>query len=362
MRKKIRRCCSRLCSKRNTAFILAIILAGISLCGCTSPLPREEETPTEIRIGVCMHNSYEAFVWSIGDQMVQWCREKEKETGIKFTIDVISSKGSQLTQNDQVEKYIAKDYDVLCINLVDRTDPTVIIERAMDADVPIIFFNRELVEEDLNRWDQLFYVGAEAEQAGILQASIITDALSDPERFDEIDVNHNGTIQYVMLEGEPGHQDALIRTRVCTEKLQEARISIEKLADENANWDRDQAKTKMNALINRLPFQIEMVIANDDVMALGALDALEEANYPIKPLVVGVNGDEEALEAIHAGKMGGSVYNDATGKANTIMEMAYALAMHEDFPDDIHLRNGKYVFLPYRRITNDNVFDYMESK
>lgn len=345
------------------AVVLVIMISMMTiLSGCSSPLVGQNKGPAEIKIGVCMHNAYEPFVWSIADNMSAWCREKEKETGIKFTIDIVSSKGSQLTQNDQVEKFIAEGYDVLCINLVDRTDPTVIIERAMDADIPIVFFNRELVEEDLDRWDKLYYVGAEAEQAGMIQAQIIIDTLADEEKFDEIDVNHNGTIQYIMLEGEPGHQDALIRTRVCTEELQNAGISIEKLGDENANWDRDQAKTKMRDLIKRFPFQIEMIIANDDVMALGAIDALEEANYPNKPLVVGVNGNPEALEAIHSGKMIGSAYNDAVKKADTIMTVAYCLATESEFPEDISMHDGKSVYLPYSQITYENVFEYMDTK
>lgn len=320
----------------------------------------DEEKPTEIKIGVCMHNSYEPFVWNIGKYMSEWCKNKENETGIKISIDIISSKGNQITQNDQVEKFIAKGYDILCVNLVDRTDPTVIIDKAMESDTPVIFFNRELVKEDLDRWDKLFYVGAIAEQSGRLQAQIIIDTLSSKKRFEEIDANHDGTIQYVILEGEPGHQDALIRTRVCTEELQNAGISIEKLGDENANWDRDQAKTKMKALVGRYPFQIEMVIANDDEMALGALDALEEAKYPLKPFVVGINGSEEALEAITTGKMGGSVYNDAKEKSDAIMELAYSLANHGEIPEDLHLTFGKYYYHPYKIITFENVYEYRD--
>ena len=85
-------------------------------------------------------------------------------------------------------------------------------------------------------------------------------------KFHLIDVNGNDTIQYVMLEGEAGHQDTLVRTNVCTSELVKAGFTLEKLGDEYANWDRDQAKTKMSELIGRYPFQIEMVIANDDDM------------------------------------------------------------------------------------------------
>ena len=332
-----------------------ITLGSVILAGCNS----KKKAPTEIKIGVSVHDDSDIFVNSITKYMKEWCKEKEKETGIKLTIDVVSAMGSQLTQNDQVEKFIAKGYDVLCVNLVDRTDATLIIDNAMDADVPVVFFNRELVEEDLDRWDKLYYVGGVAEQSGRLQAQIIIDALSDKDEFNKYDVNHNDTIQYVILEGETRHQDAIMRTKVVTEELKNAGFSIEKLGDEYANWDRDQAKTKMLSLISKYPFQIEMVIANNDEMAIGAIEALEESNYPIDAYVVGIDGTQQGLEAIRSRRMDGSVYNDALGQSNAIMEIAYALSLDDEIPEDIALTFGKYVYLPYSIITYDNVQEYI---
>lgn len=353
---------SRLLSKyivKIIAVMIVISIGTISLLGCSNIRAKKIK---EIKIGVCLHSDTEIFIMSIVKNMKEWCRNKEKETGIKVTIDVVSAKDSQLAQNDQVEEYIAKGYDVICVNLVDRSDATLIIDRAMEADIPIVFFNRELVEEDLDRWDKLYYVGAAAEQSGRMQAEIIIDKLSDPELFEKYDVNHNGIIQYVMLEGETRHQDAIIRTRVVTTDLTNAGFQLEKLGDEYANWSRDQAKTKMKYLLEKYPFQIEMIIANNDEMALGAVEALEEAKYPIDPFIIGIDGTEEGLEAVRVGKLDGSVYNDAKGQGNTIMEMAYALARGEAIPEDITLYFGKYVYLPYSKITYDNVQDYIEEQ
>lgn len=355
----IRRFCSRLLNRIVVTFtLMGIILPGLFLGGCsevTSPISEKKE----IKIGVCVYDEYDTFVASITKNMKDWCRKKERETGIKITIDVESSMGSQMTQNDQVEKFIARDYDAVCVNLVDRTDATLIIDKAMSSDTPVVFFNRELVEEDLDRWDKLYYVGAIAEQSGRLQAQIILSDLYDKTKFDQVDVNHNGTIQYVILEGEAGHQDALVRTQVVTDELLGAGISLEKLGDEYANWSKDVAKSKMKSLMDRYPFQIELVIANDDDMALGALEALAEGDYPTTPFVYGINGTEEALEAIRTMKLNGSVYNDSVGQAEKIVDICYALAMGEELPNNVELSFGKYVFLPYSKITYDNVQDYL---
>ena len=70
-------------------------------------------------------------------------------------------------------------------------------------------FNRELVEEDLERWDKLYYVGADAKESGVLQGELAAAYL---KAHPEADRNQDGVIQYVVLEGEAGHQDAILRT------------------------------------------------------------------------------------------------------------------------------------------------------
>ena len=227
MMRTIRRCCSRLLIK----CLVIIVTVPFLLSGCGG----EHTVSNEIKIAVLTYDEYDTFVDSIAKQMTKWCRQKEKEDGIRITIDVIGAKKSQLTQNDQAEKFINEKYDVLCVNLVDRTDATVIIDMAMASGTPIIFFNREPVEKDLSRWDKIYYVGAVARQSGELQARIIIDALSDKDKYAEIDANDNGTIQYVMLEGEAGHQDTLVRTSVCINELVNAGFSLEKLGERNSN-------------------------------------------------------------------------------------------------------------------------------
>ena len=105
--------------------------------------------------------------------------------------------GSQRTQNDQVKELIDAGCDVLCVNLVDRADPSEIIDLAREQDVPIIFFNREPVAEDLMQWESLYYVGAEAEESGRMQGELAADAIRADS---QIDKNKDGKIQYVVLE------------------------------------------------------------------------------------------------------------------------------------------------------------------
>jgi methyl-galactoside transport system substrate-binding protein len=339
--------------------ILAMILI-ILLSGCNNGfgiVKQKQEEKNSIKIGVSIYDEYDTFISDMVSELKEWSKKKERETGITIMIDVVSAGQSQLTQNDQIARFADQGYDVVCVNLVDRTDATVIIDKAKSVDMPVVFFNRELVEEDLERWDKLYYVGAIAQQSGEMQGKIVVDEVK--KDFGAIDRSGDGEIQYVMLEGEAGHQDALVRTQSSIGYVVEEGYEVKKLGDEIANWNRAQAMTKMNALLKKYSNQIEVIFANDDDMALGAIDALEYYKFKKWPLIVGVNGTEEALEMVKTKKMAGTVYNDFKGQAEAIMKIAYACARKEAFPDDMKLTNEKYIYLPYKIITYENAQQYI---
>ena len=129
---------------------------------------------------------------------------------------------------------------------VDRTDPTTVIDLAEKNDIPVIFFNRELVEEDLERWDKLYYVGAKAFESGMMEGQIAAGFLQDPS----VDRNQDGVYQYVVLEGEPGHQDAIVHTEYSVNTIVSA-IEVEKLGYAIVNWNRAQAQNKMTQLLSQ---------------------------------------------------------------------------------------------------------------
>ena len=142
--------------------------------------------------------------------MENCAKEYEQENGVKVTLDIQDAKGSQNTQNNQVERFISLGCDVMCINPVDRTAASAMIDKAMAAEIPVVFFNRQPVEEDMDRWDQIYYVGAVARESAVLQGSIVVEQYQkDPK---SLDLNGDGVVSYVLLEGESSHQDSLIRT------------------------------------------------------------------------------------------------------------------------------------------------------
>ncbi len=346
--------------RRKRLFICTICFACIlNLAGCSYPygFGKQGEKKESIRIGICVYDEYESLMVDTISYLMLWQKEVEQRTGVTISAEVVSAGGSQLKQNDQVERFADKGYDVVCVALVDRTDATTVIDKAKNADMPVVFFNRELVEEDLERWDKLYYVGIDPSQAGEMQGEIIIEACR--QRFDEIDKNGDGVLQYIILEGEPNHQDAIMRTQASVSTLKDAGFEMEKLGDEIANWNRAQAKTKMSGLLDKYPYQIELIISNNDDMALGALEVLGSRSVDKRPLIVGVDGMSEALEMIKSRYMEGTVYNDADGQAEAIMKIAYALAMDEEIPEEITIKNEKYVILPHQIINYGNVQEFI---
>ncbi len=335
------------------AFIILCIFAVNYISGGYGSRDNDDGERTGMKVGISIYNQYDTFISSLMENLKDEVRRMEQEKDITITLDIVNAGGSQVSQNYQVEEFIKEGYDILCINLVDRTDATTAIDMAMNANIPVIFFNRELVEKDLERWDKLFYVGAVALESGIMQGQIIVDACE--RDFEQIDKNEDRVLQYVILEGEAGHQDSSIRTEYVIKTITEAGISVEKLGDEIANWNRAQGETRMSQWLKTYKNEIEIVIANNDDMALGAIDAMKKENMVKLPVVVGIDGTQVGLEAVKNRDMIGTVLNDSFGQAVGIIELAYSVVFQQELPGDIELINGKYIRKPHIIVTSDNI-------
>ncbi len=356
--KRIRNFSSPLLSKKreelNLFLVFVLLGAVLVLGGCVSAEPNTKSE--KIKIGVTVYDEYDTFV----SQLMTAFMENVDQQNVEVVM--YNASQSQQTQNDQVKKMIEDGCNVICVNLVDRTDPTTVIESAKKNNVPIIFFNRELVEGDIGRWDKLFYVGADAMESGIMQGELaVRTCLSDKT----IDRNGDGQMQYVVLEGDAGHQDAIVRTEASVDTLIEKGVDVDKVGYAIANWNRAQAQTKMTQLVERNGDEIELVLANNDDMALGAIDAYENLGIIMskRPAIFGIDGTSEGLTAVRDDKMVGTVYNDKEGQAKAMYELSLTLAKGgsiEELSDEFTITDGKYIRLPYEKVTGANINKYLK--
>lgn len=329
-----------------------LCLCGLSACGMS------EKTESEkIDIGVASYNQSDTYINELVSCFKEECSRMETNQH-KISVTVQDAAGSQKIQNDQVKRLIKEGCNVLCVNLADRTNPSEIIEAAKESDIPIIFFNREPVAEDLNQWEKLYYVGAKAKQSGVMQGELAADLIWERKTVDR---NKDGKIQYVVLEGEMGHQDAIVRTESAVDSLKEKGVELEKLSYEIANWNRAQAQNRMTQMISQYNNQIELVLANNDDMALGAIDAYEKLGYTETdiPVFFGIDGTDEGLEAVLEEKMAATIYNDKEAQANAMVQLARQLVTGEKMKK-VEFENQRYIYLPYEKVTKDNVQDFLK--
>ena len=166
--------------------LYGLLTVMLFLTGCKEKIIEEKQ---KIRIGISYYDSYDPFIMELSSRIEKQLNEYEN-----VIVKSVDSEKSQSTQNRQVSDMLSDSYDVICVNLVDRTAPKKIISMAEDSNVPVIFFNRELVSQDLESWTRLYYVGADAGESGKMQGEIVSDYIKE---HPEVDKNQDGKIQKV---------------------------------------------------------------------------------------------------------------------------------------------------------------------
>ena len=295
-------------------------------------------------------------IYKFDDTFMSYVRNAiEQNAQGKAQVTTVDSQNAQPTQNDQVDQFITKKMKSIAINPVDRTAAGTIVDKAKAGNVPVVFFNREPFPEDMKKWDKVYYVGAKAEESGTMQGQIAAEWWIANKGKDTV-------LRYIMLKGEPGHQDAELRTEYSIKAVEAAGIKVQLLAVDTAMWDRPKAVEKMDAFWARFGDQIDMVFCNNDDMALGVIESLRKVGFfsggKYLP-VVGVDATAPALQALSEGTLLGTVLNDAKNQGKATYDLAYALATGAN-PSAAGwtITDGKYVWVPYQKVTKDNYKEF----
>jgi len=341
--------------KKVLVLLAAIVVVSMLIVSCGPG------TPAKPKIGVTIYKFDDTFMSYVRNTIEASAKAVGED---KVELSVQDSQFDQPKQNDQVDQFLTQSVTSLAINLVDPSAVSVVIGKAKAKNIPIIFFNREPAAADMAAYDKAYYVGAKAQESGTMEGQIVADYW---KAHPEADLNKDGTLQYVMLMGDPSNSDAAYRTEFSIKAVEAAGIKTQKLAEDTAMWDRVKAQEKMAAFLTANKDKIEVVFANNDDMAMGAIEALKAAGYftgkKYMP-VVGVDATPPALDAMEQGTLLGTVLNDATNQGKATFELAYAaasgakeisttvapLAKADGTADPA----GKYVWVPYVKVTADN--------
>lgn len=339
----------------NRRRILALGLAAMMLfsaVGCSSSGgdSGSEGGDSLPKIGATVYKADDNFISAVR-------RELEANAKDKAVLTIDDSQNDQAKQLDQIDTMIAKGAKVLAINLVDPKAASTVIEKAKQAELPVVFYNKEPDEAAMSSYDKAYYVGTISKESGVMQGEVIAKEWeANKEKWDK---NGDGKIQYVLLKGEPGHPDAEARTEWSIKTINEKGIETEELAIDTAMWDAAKATEKMDAWLARFGDKIEFVICNNDGMASGAVSSLEKEGYftgdKFMP-VVGVDAIPEIITLIESGKVVGTVLNDAPNQAKAVIDLSINLATGKDAVEGTDLKlDGKAVRVPYVGITKENI-------
>lgn len=334
------------------------LFAGLLACAMMASLAacngNTESTSGDLpEIGVC--------IYKYDDNFMTYTRQAmETAAEGKAVLNMNDSANDQAKQNDQVDTLINKGVKALVINLVDPEAAPTIADKAKAANIPVVFINKEYPDgTDKIDYDNCVYVGTRSEESGIIQGELIASAWEANKA--DWDKNGDGKIQYVMLKGEEGHPDAEARTTYSISTLNDKGIETVELGLQSATWDSALANNLMETWLGKFGDEIEMVIANNDGMAMGAIEALKVAGYfgddgKYMP-VFGVDALPEALDLINAGEMAGTVLNDPLGQGGAAVDLAvnYANGKEVLADTDWTLDDTKAVRVPYVGITLDNM-------
>ncbi|MFZ7091360.1 substrate-binding domain-containing protein [Primorskyibacter sp. 2E233] len=245
-------------------------------------------------------------------------------------------------QLDQINNFVASGVDAIIVNPVDTSATQAMTQAAAAAGVPLVYVNRQPINVETLPDNQAFVASNEIE-SGTLEAFEVCKMLRAAGKA-------GGARAYVMM-GELSNQAAVQRTKDVEDILGIDMCNfIEVVDQQTANWSRDEAQDLMtNWLSTGEPF--DAVIANNDEMAIGAIQAMKAGGLDMADIVVGgVDATQDALAAMQAGDLDVTVFQDAAGQGSGALNAALALAKGEDV--------DQKVYIPFKLVTPANIDDY----
>lgn len=339
--------------KKLLAMATATLMIGGLFVGCGGKDGGSTASGDPVKVGVFLYKFDDTYISTVRQSLEKI--QKENEGKVEFTF--YDGKGDQATQNDSIDTLLEKDTDLLMVNLVDTGAAQAVIDKVKKADKPVVLFNREPATDTIKAYEKAMFVGTNAQQAGVLQGEILADAWKANK---DLDKNGDGVMQYVMLKGEPDNPEAIARTKYSVSTINEKGIKTKELANQVCNWDQATAQNAMEAWFSRYGNEIEVVIANNDGMAQGAIAALQAQGYnngdAKKTIpVVGVDATSAAQDLISKGFMTGSVLQDAPAMAEALYKCGMNLAEGKSGIEgtDYKFDDTKVsVRIPYKPYTN----------
>ena len=302
--------------------------------------------PAGGKVGICIYKFDDNFMTTYRNKL------EEILKGKGYDVSTVDGNNDQAKQTEQIQTFITQGVDALIINPVMTSAAEQIVTMVKDAGIPTVLINREPTEGEMAAYDKIAYVGCDAAQSGTYQGELIL------ETENKGDINGDGKVSYIMIQGDPENVDAKLRTEYSVKALTDAGIEVEELDMQRGDWDQEKGQTITANALAKFGDQVEVVFCNNDAMAMGALEAIKAAGRTVNEdiYLVGVDALDAALDAVSAGEMTGTVLNDADAQAEKAVEVMEELLGGKTFTAE-----EQQIYVNYVKVTPDNVSEFMST-
>ena len=302
------------------------------------------------KIGISIYQFADNFMTLYRTELVRYLTE---DLGFnESNIVVQDGKNDQAEQTNQINNFITDKVDVMILNLVQSSSAPQVTDMCNDAGIPVVYINRQPDETESDRWAsdgiKATYIGADARQSGTYQGEEIL------ETENKGDINGDGKVSYIMVQGDPENIDAQYRTEYSVKALTDAGVETEELLLQRGDWDQAKGQQIVQDALTQFGDQVEVVFCNNDAMALGALQAIQAAGRTVGEdiYLVGVDALTDAVQNIIDGNMTGTVFNDYFGQAHGAAELAVKYLKGEEV-DPVNM-------VDYVKVTADNAQEILD--
>lgn len=241
--------------------------------------------------------------------------QKGNKDKVRFTF--YDGKNNIAIQNETISSLLESDTDLIIANLADISENIVedVILKVKSKNIPIVFLdiNPKVVSKVSKYYDKAVFLLANSDLAGTIQGKLLINLWNTNKNI--LDKNNDNILQYVLLQGNVDDPATIDRTKYVISTINNSEIKTEQLALINANWSKQIAKNAIENLFLKYDGKIEAIISNNDAMAIGAIEALQNYGYnkgdELKNIaVVGIDGMSEAKDLVDKGFMTGTVIQD----------------------------------------------------
>ncbi|MEY3527257.1 MAG: hypothetical protein RL543_196 [Pseudomonadota bacterium] len=264
-----------------------------------------------------------------------------KLPGVKLQLE--DAKNDVANQLSQVQNFIASGVDAIVVNAVDTSATQAMTDAAAKAKIPLVYVNRQPINIDTLPDGQAFVASNEVD-SGTLQTKEVCRILKEKGKGKGANI--------VVLVGELSNQAAVQRTKDIHDVIATPDCSFMKVVEEQTGgWKRDAGQDIVTNWISK-GVKFDAIIANNDDMALGAVNALKKNGISTKDIPVsGIDATQEALKAMQDGDLAVTVFQDAVGQGAGSIDTALNILAGK--------KVEKKVYIPFQLVTPANLKDYL---